>query len=115
MSVWDNMDRMAKAGKHGEESHKKLVQSLSTFLKTAFIGALDHFERGFGKIWGFKKNGENTEGEKKWKAIWEEVRNQILTNGNNQIRAMIKKLKEYKVRWRGKNYHFRVKENENEN
>lgn len=108
MSVWDNMEKMAKANKFNDESHKKLVQSLVTFLKTSFIGALDCFERGFGKIWGFKKEGEHTENEKRWKEVWNEVRNNILTNGNNQIRNMLKKLKEYKVRWYGKKYNFKI-------
>jgi hypothetical protein len=57
------------------------------------IGALFEFEKAFGYLWGQDKNEENlTTNELDFLDRWDAVRNQILNNGNNQLRKAISDL-----------------------
>lgn len=57
------------------------------------IGALFQFEEAFGYLWGQDKPENNlTETEKRFKLKWENTRNEILNNGNNQLRKCISDL-----------------------
>jgi hypothetical protein len=59
--------------------------------QTTMIGSLYQFEQAFGYLWGFDKDEEDlTEIEQRFKLKWENVRYNILNNGNNQLRAAIK-------------------------
>lgn len=67
----------------------KLKNILITKLKTSFIGAIARFEEFFGELWGHGKHfSELSEKQKEFRKIWEDCRNSILTNGNNQIRGI---------------------------
>jgi hypothetical protein len=81
------------------------------------IGALHEFEKVFGYLWGQNKNDDFlTESEEDFRDRWEEVRNQILNNGNNQLRKCLMDIeraadqdnryhyKFYKKKDRGNNY-----------
>lgn len=58
--------------------------------QTTMIGALFEFEKSFGYLWGQEKNPDFlTETEDKFRDRWERVRNQILNNGNNQLRKCL--------------------------
>lgn len=68
-------------------------QSLSKRFQTTMIGAIYAFEESFGYLWGFDKDDhELTESEKRFRLKWENTRNNILNNGNHQMRSAIKDL-----------------------
>ena len=54
------------------------------------IGAIFEFEKAFGYLWGQNKNPDFlTEIEDDFRYRWENVRNQILNNGNSQLRKCL--------------------------
>lgn len=62
-------------------------------LQTTMIGAIYQFEENFGYLWGLDKDeNELTEQEHRFRLKWEDTRNQILNNGNNQLRKCINEL-----------------------
>jgi hypothetical protein len=80
-------------------------------LQTTMIGALSKFENNFGFLWGHNvpEEEELTQEQLEFSDLWETTRNQILNQGNEQIRN----LKEDFYRWGGVfkqnfNYSFRV-------
>lgn len=86
--------------KFKQNSKERLQNITNKKLQTSFIGALDRFEKFFGRIWGFgKKKEECTPNELKWRQIWEECRNEVLNNGNAQIRALATELLQYEMKW----------------
>lgn len=58
--------------------------------QTTMIGALFEFEKTFGYLWGHDKNeNELTDKEIDFLDRWDFTRNQILNNGNHQLRKAI--------------------------
>lgn len=82
-----------------EVSRKRLAAILEKKLNTAFIGAIASMEEFIGRrLWGHgKRDSERTPQEQAWHKVWQECRNEILTNGNNQLRAVRNELVLYKV------------------
>jgi hypothetical protein len=72
---------------------EKLISQMSTKIRTAFIGALAEFERVYGEL-----------------PEWEEVRRNILKNGNNQIRCLEAELDGYEVEFKRYQYNFKIKD-----
>lgn len=69
------------------DEHKEIVTKR---FQTTMIGALYEFEKSFGYLWGQDKNPDFlTESEDSFRDRWEMVRNQILNNGNNQLRKCL--------------------------
>ena len=63
---------------------------LTKRFQTTMIGALHEFEKAFGYLWGQHKDEQNlTDNELDFLDRWDSVRNQILNNGNNQLRKAI--------------------------
>lgn len=63
---------------------------LTKRFQTTMIGALHEFEKSFGFLWGQEKNPDFlTESEENFRDRWEGARNQILNNGNNQLRKCL--------------------------
>jgi len=83
---------------------------LTKRFQTTMIGALHEFEKAFGYLWGHLKDEDNlTDNELDFLDRWDTVRNQILNNGNNQLRKAIADLdRNTTVRY---NYRF-YKQNE---
>jgi hypothetical protein len=72
------------------EDQKEL---LTKRFQTTMIGALFEFEKVFGYLWGQNKNPDFlTESEEDFRDRWDDVRNQILNNGNNQLRKCLSDL-----------------------
>lgn len=69
-------------------------QILSKRFQTTMIGALFEFEKTFGYLWGQDKDHDTplTDKEEEFLDMWEDTRNQILNNGNNQMRKAISEL-----------------------
>jgi len=59
----------------------KLLQNIEKRLKTTMIGSLAKFEENFAYLWE-----NDTINREEYEDLWEETRNEILNNGNNQIR-----------------------------
>lgn len=76
---------------------------------------LSQFEMAFGELWGHGKD-ELTEQEKIYRAKWDECRNNILNNGNRQIRNTMTELDMHDVVWnRYKAILVPIKQKENVN
>jgi len=66
---------------------------LTKRFQTTMIGALFEFEKTFGYLWGQNKHEEElNDRELDFLDRWDNVRNQILNNGNNQLRKAISDL-----------------------
>jgi len=61
-------------------------------IETTMIGALARFEDGFGDIWGIDSDNPTQE-QLRYRIIWENIRNEILDHGNNQLRKGISELR----------------------
>lgn len=66
----------------------KLQSQMEKRIQTTMIGALDKVEKNFGNLWGHYKDGPLTEREEEFAELWDFTRNQILNQGNNQIRNL---------------------------
>lgn len=83
-----------------DKSRDRLMTILTTKIKTTMIGSLHQFELVFGYVWGHGKPLDQlTEDEQANRALWDEVRTNILNNGNNQIRGMRQELENNTVHW----------------
>jgi hypothetical protein len=82
---------------------------ISKRFQTTMIGALYEFEENFGYLWGQQKyeNEPLTEKEAQFGEIWDNVRNKILNNGNNQLRKCISDLEKNQRQSCKYNYSFR--------
>ena len=60
-------------------------------LETTMIGALARFENVFGYLWGHHKSMDQslTDEEMDFDNMWQDVRNNILNHGNQQIRGIV--------------------------
>ena len=95
-------------------SEERLFRIIQKKLQTSFIGAISEFEKKFGKLWGHGLGlAECTENQQKWRKLWDETRNKILNNGNNQIRALESELKLHNICWTG--YHMNLRGGRNVN
>lgn len=81
---------------------------LTKRFQTTMIGALFEFEKAFGYLWGQDKDDEDlTNKELEFLDKWDVVRNQILNNGNNQLRKAISDLGhsvKYKYKFNNRNH-----------
>ncbi len=101
MKAMSNKMKQAKEERFAEQSRKRLDKIISTKIRTAFVGALASFEEEFGVLWGNEKedDGELTDNERAWREIWENVRTEILNNGNTQLRAARNEIANHVVQW----------------
>jgi len=92
-------------------------------LETTMIGALARFENVFGYLWAHHKNMDEplSDSEIHFDNMWQDVRNNILNHGNQQIRGLASDISKQlrngpEVRY---NYKFKMrptnKENDNAN
>lgn len=78
---------------------------LTKRFQTTMIGALFEFEKAFGYLWGHGKDDQDlTDRELDFLDTWDTVRNQILNNGNSQLRKAISDLSSDGVSVK---YHYR--------
>lgn len=84
-----------------ESSKKRLLSIVRKKIKTSFIGALAKVEQHIGVgLWGHgKPDSQCTKEEIYWKNKWEFCRNEILNNGNNQLRAIENEFDQYSIWW----------------
>lgn len=81
-----------------EVSKERLCKIIESKLRTTFIGNLSCFQEEFSDILD----------DKDFKQSWEITRKKILDNGNNNIRALMKELRQYEIRWTGEKTNFKI-------
>jgi hypothetical protein len=92
------------------EDHQK--QILTKRFQTTMIGSLFEFEKAFGYLWGQDKNEDDlTDAELDFLDKWDFVRNQILNNGNSQLR---KAIADFQKSEREVKYHYKFYNNKKE-
>jgi len=85
--------------KSADNSKRRLIRNLEKKFKTTIIGALHHIELSFGHLWGFESDSPMTRENREYEELWQELRTEILNNGNNQLRACLDELAQYTVSW----------------
>lgn len=88
-----------RSAKYRLDSRERLKTIASKKIRTTMIGALDTIERHFGVFWEAEKDGTLSDEAKHVKQIYERIREEILDNGNNQIRNMMTEIDQYDVEW----------------
>lgn len=81
------------------ESRKRLLKIASTKIRTTMIGALDSIEKKLKDFWcpeGQKPTNEQLLLQK----LYEEMRQEILDRGNNQIRNLEEEFEHYEIEWK---------------
>jgi len=92
----------ANAEKVAANSKEKLIKSLRKKFQTTMIGALVRVEDNFGSLWGHGKlEADLTDDEAANREVWNLVRNEILNNGNTQLRHAVDELSRYRVTYEG--------------
>ena len=87
------------------------MDNMEKKVKTTMIGALASFEKEFGSLWGHDAEKLSDE-EQYWLDRWDDVRTEILNNGNNQIRAAMEEIAQYTLTWNRYQTDFIVKKQE---
>lgn len=70
------------------KNYDKLLSQIEKRIKTTMIGSLAKMENNFGHLWGHFKDGPLTKQEEDFEDLWDFTRNQILNQGNAQIRNL---------------------------
>lgn len=86
------------------------IDILTKRFQTTMIGALFEFEENFGYLWGLEKEDhELTKQELYFREKWNDTRNRVLNNGNNQLRKCLSDLKKYHQNTINYSYKFHQK------
>lgn len=75
-------------------SRRQITEQIEKRFKTIMIGSLARFEQEFGYLWNNEEE-PNTQQEIYFREKWEDLRNDLLDHGNNQIRNGIQDLNKY--------------------
>lgn len=67
-----------------------LLNNVNKRFQTTMIGSLARFEEYFGDLWE-----NNHRDRERFEDMWEDVRNQILNNGNKQARAAVNEIADF--------------------
>jgi hypothetical protein len=90
---------------------QQLLYSIEKKFQTTMIGALARFEDSFGYLW------ENDHKDReRFENTWEDTRNNILNNGNKQLRLALNEISDFFQSNRVKNkYHYKFYFNDKNN
>lgn len=80
---------------------KKLKIAIKKRIETTMIGALASIEKHFGHVWGHP----NVDNEELF-AVYQELRQEILDKGNNQIRSLDGDFEPFEITKR--KYHYQM-------
>lgn len=84
--------------KYKEQSKERLEKIITTKIRTTMIGALASIEEHLGFLWQ-PKDGKMSSEAIEFQSLYEKVRQEILDNGNNQIRNIKSEMENYSVEW----------------
>lgn len=92
-------------------SKNRLIDNIEKKFRTTIIGILARCEEQFGYLWGHGLEYKNlTSDQKEFRAIWEDLRTEILNHGNSQLRAALEELSQYTITWNQYRTEFIVKQ-----
>ena len=69
---------------------EQLLYSVQKKFQTTMIGALARFEESFGYLWE-----NNHKDREMFEQKWDDARNNILNNGNKQLRAALNEISDF--------------------
>lgn len=100
--------------KYKHDSRERLKKIVSQKIRTTMIGALSTIEKKFGFLWLQSVDDDSKIGEKRlaMQKLYEETREEILDNGNNQIRNIITEIDQYEVEWQRYTLNLPIKSKE---
>ena len=92
----------------------RLHNIAATKIKTTMIGSLNAVEKKFGFLWGLDEDGnkitnELSDDQLYMKRLFDELRSEILDNGNNQIRNFGTEIEQYDIMWNRYHIDFLIK------
>ena len=79
-------------------SKERLLKIVTTKIRTTMIGALESIEKRLAKLWDTEEKLTNE--QLILKSLYEEMRQEILDRGNQQIRNVEKEFEQYEVDWK---------------
>lgn len=92
------------------KSKYRLSDNIKKKIETTMIGSLSSIEKYFGFLW---ENDKLTEEEKaKYRALYNELRSEILDKGNHQLRNVDAELANYTIKFEGYRYQFTIPKGE---
>lgn len=77
------------------DSKDRLSKLLKKKVQTTMIGALSSIEEHLGFLW----QDADSQDAKKFKALYDQIRSEILDKGNHQARNIDAELSQYEVEW----------------
>lgn len=84
-----------------QQSRKRLQKAMETKINTTMIGAISAVEQKLGFLWGQgKPTADLNDSELAMLALKDELRTEILNNGNNQKRAAVAEISQYEIEWK---------------
>jgi hypothetical protein len=84
-----------------KQMKQRLQKIIETKLNTATIYPLNQFELAFGQLWGYGKQPKDlTDEEKRNLHLWQQIRKNILDNGNQQKRNLLAEIDMHDVVWK---------------
>jgi hypothetical protein len=90
----------ASRRRYAEDSRRQLLAVVRKKATTAFIGALSRFEQRFGDLWGHGRPASQCSPDQlARRPLYDALRQDVLTNGNNQVRAVEREFEQYDVWW----------------
>lgn len=99
-----------------KENQEKLIDDIEKRLKTVMIGSISRFENTFGYLWNHG-NEIDSDQHDFFRRKWDDLRNDLLNHGNNQIRLAVDALYDFfdsKDNQYKYSYNFSVKNKEKE-
>lgn len=70
------------------EDKERLIDDIEKRLKTVMIGSISRFENTFGYLWNHGSEVD-TDQQDFFRRKWDDLRNDLLNHGNNQIRLTV--------------------------
>jgi hypothetical protein len=92
-----------------EKSKRQLSDNIKKKIETTMIGALSSIEKHFGFLW--ENPNISQEHSEKYRAMYNELRSEILDKGNHQLRNVDAELSNYTIRFDGYDYYFTINPN----
>jgi len=76
------------------DHREKLIDDIEKRLKTIMIGSISRFENTFGYLWNHGTDVD-TDQQEFFRRKWDDLRNDLLNHGNNQIRLAVDSLYDF--------------------
>lgn len=92
-----------------DQEIEDMLDMVAKRFQTTMIGALAKFEESFGYLWE-----DNSESSRAYHKLWQQTRNNVLNNGNHQLRTALDELSDFLYDRKSKyKYHYKFYFNNN--